>query len=58
MNISYDLVFEKAPCAILSVDTVDILGTHKMSLDKETTRMRLEAGTLREMGVQQKVRVV
>lgn len=56
MNISYDFIFPGAPCSILSVDTADILGTHKMSLDKETTKIRLEAVTLREMGIQQRVR--
>jgi hypothetical protein len=55
MNISYDFVFPKAPCSILSVDTTDILGTHKSSLDKETTKIRLEAGTSRELGVQEEV---
>jgi len=55
MTISYDFVFPKAPCSILSVDTTDILGTHKSSLDKETTKIRLEAKTLRELGVQEEV---
>jgi len=56
MNISYDIIFPKAPCSIISVHTVDILGTHKMSLDKESTRIRLESSTLREMGTQQRVK--
>ena len=56
MNITYDFVFQKAPCSIMSVDTVDILGSHKVSLEKETTKIRLEANTLRELGIQKLVR--
>lgn len=55
MTISYDFVFPRAPCSILSVDTTDILGTHKSSLDKETTKIRLEGGTTRELGIQEQV---
>ena len=41
MNVTYDLVFPHAPCAILSPETSDILGTHKSILEKETTKRRL-----------------
>lgn len=56
MNITYDVVFPKAPCSILTVDTTDILGSHKSSLERETTKIRLEAETMREMGRQEPVR--
>ncbi len=56
MTITYDFVFQHAPCAILTVDTVDILGSHKASLEKETTKIRLESETGREMGLQKGVR--
>ncbi len=55
MNISYDFVFPHAPCAILSVDTVDILGSHKVSLEKQTTKLRLEGETGRELGAQPEI---
>ena len=55
MNITYDFTLYKTPCSILSVDSVDILGTHKISLDKSAVKIRLEPNTQREMGQQEEV---
>lgn len=58
MNITYDFIFQRTPCTILTVDTVDILGNHRMTLDKETKKERLEAKTMASIGIYQKVFVV
>ena len=55
MDINYDVIFPNAPCSILDMDTIDTLGFLKEPLDNKHKKIRLEAGTLREMELQEKV---
>lgn len=58
MNISYDFSFPHAPCSILTVDTVDILGSHKISLEKGTQKERLAANAFKNLGIYHTVLII
>lgn len=58
MKISYDFEFPYAPCSIINVDAVDVLGTHKTSLDKETTKQRITNDTHKLIEVYKTVNLI
>lgn len=50
MNISFDVMFEKAPCAILGVEAMDVLGNHKTALKESITKRRWKNSTQEYIG--------
>lgn len=44
MRINLDIVFNKFPCDIVSVDVMDIMGSHTVNLGGELLKRRLKDG--------------